>query len=39
MQINEIPVFFTIDNGYAPFLSVALCSAIENSSKDKITEQ
>ena len=35
MQINEIPVFFTIDNGYAPFLSVALCSAIENSSKDK----
>lgn len=35
MQTNEIPVFFTIDNGYAPFLSVALCSAIENSSKDK----
>ena len=27
---NEIPVFFTIDNGYAPFLAVALRSAIQN---------
>ncbi len=29
-----IPVFFTIDDGYAPFLSVALDSAIKNSSKE-----
>lgn len=28
---NLIPVFFTIDNSYAPFLAVALHSAIENS--------
>lgn len=32
--MNTIPVFFTIDNGYAPFLSVALDSAIKNSSKE-----
>lgn len=31
---NIIPVFFTIDDGYAPFLSVALQSAIKNSSKE-----
>lgn len=31
---NVIPVFFTIDNGYAPFLSVALKSAIKNSTKE-----
>ena len=31
---NEIPVFFTVDDSYAPFLSVALASAIDNSSKD-----
>ncbi|MDD6284137.1 MAG: glycosyltransferase family 8 protein [Firmicutes bacterium] len=29
---KEIPIFFTIDDGYAPFLSVALNSAIKNSS-------
>lgn len=29
---NLIPVFFTIDDAYAPFLAVALHSAIENSS-------
>lgn len=28
---NQIPIFFTIDNGYAPYLSVALNSAIKNS--------
>lgn len=28
----EIPIFFTIDNGYAPFLAVALNSAIKNAS-------
>lgn len=32
---KEIPIFFTIDNGYAPFLAVALNSAIKNSSKDR----
>lgn len=30
-----IPVFFTIDNSYAPFLAVALHSAIENASSDR----
>lgn len=29
---KEIPIFFTIDDNYAPFLSVALNSAIKNSS-------
>ncbi|MGC4018074.1 MAG: glycosyltransferase family 8 protein [Muricomes sp.] len=28
-----IPIFFTIDDGYTPFLSVALASIIENASK------
>ena len=28
---REIPIFFTIDDGYAPFLAVALNSAIKNS--------
>lgn len=32
---NEIPVFFSIDDGYAPFLSVALYSAIKNSSRNR----
>ena len=30
---REIPIFFTIDNSYAPFLAVALNSAVKNSSK------
>lgn len=29
---REIPIFFTIDNGYAPFLAVALNSAVKNAS-------
>ncbi len=29
-----IPIFFTIDAGYAPYLSVALASLIRNASKD-----
>ncbi len=29
---HEIPIFFSIDDAYAPFLAVALCSAIKNSS-------
>ena len=28
-----IPVFFAVDDGYIPFLAVALQSLIENSSK------
>lgn len=31
---KEIPIFFTIDNNYAPYLSVAIQSIIENASKD-----
>lgn len=32
---KEIPVFFSVDNAYAPFLSVALRSAISNCSPDR----
>lgn len=32
---REIPIFFTIDNGYAPFLAVALNSAIKNASSSR----
>lgn len=32
---KEIPIFFTIDDLYAPFLAVALNSAIRNSTKDR----
>lgn len=32
---KQIPIFFTIDNGYAPFLAVALNSAIKNASPDR----
>lgn len=35
MNKKEIPVFFSIDDGYAPFLAAALRSAIEKSSKDR----
>lgn len=31
---KEIPIFFTIDNTYAPFLAVAIKSIIENASKE-----
>ncbi len=31
---QTVPVFFAIDDNYAPFLSVALYSLIENASKD-----
>lgn len=33
-NIKEIPIFFAIDDGYTPFLAVALQSLIENASKD-----
>ena len=29
---NEIPVFFSIDDAYAPYLATALCSAIKHAS-------
>lgn len=32
---REIPVFFTIDNSYAPYLAVALNSAIKNANPDR----
>lgn len=31
---KEIPVFFAVDNGYIPFLSVALRSLIDNTSNE-----
>lgn len=31
-QIKEIPIFFAVDNGYIPFLAVAIQSLIDNSS-------
>lgn len=33
---QEIPIFFTIDDEYAPFLSCAINSIIDNASKDYI---
>ncbi|MCD8118888.1 MAG: glycosyltransferase family 8 protein [Lachnospiraceae bacterium] len=33
---QEIPVFFTIDDSYAPYLAVALTSLMENASSDYI---
>ncbi len=33
---REIPIFFTIDDGYAPFLAVALNSAVKNASPARI---
>lgn len=32
---KEIPIFFTIDDGYAPFLAVALNSAIKNANPQR----
>lgn len=32
---NEITVFFTADETYAPFLATAICSAIENASSER----
>lgn len=33
-ELENIPIFFAIDDGYTPFLAVALQSLIENASKD-----
>ena len=32
---NVIPVFFSIDDNYAPYLAVAINSAVKNCSKDR----
>ena len=32
-ELKEIPVFFAVDNGYIPFLGVALKSLVDNSSE------
>lgn len=32
---REIPIFFTIDDGYAPFLAVALNSAVKNANPQR----
>lgn len=32
---KEIPIFFAIDDGYAPFLAVALNSAVKNAGKNR----
>ena len=29
-----IPIFFAVDNGYAPYLGVGLKSMLQNASKD-----
>lgn len=34
-MLKEIPVFFSIDDAYAPFLDVALGSAVKNSSSER----
>ncbi len=33
---NEIPIFFSVDDNYAPFLATALNSAVKNSSEDRV---
>lgn len=33
MEVKEIPVFFSTDDNYAPYLDVAVASLIENASK------
>ena len=33
-NLEVIPIFFAVDDGYIPFLAVALQSLIENSSKN-----
>ncbi len=32
---NEIPIFFTVDDNYAPFLAAAINSAVKNSSDNR----
>ena len=35
IQKKEIPIFFAVDDNYAPFFATALNSAVKNSSKDR----
>lgn len=35
MNTKEIPIFFSVDDAYAPFLAAALNSAVKNSSPDR----
>ncbi len=35
-KLNEIPIFFAVDDGYIPFLAVTLQGLIDNSSKDNL---
>lgn len=35
MKKDIVPIFFTVDDGYVPFLSVALNSAIQNADADR----
>ncbi len=35
MYKREIPIFFSIDDAYAPYLAAALCSAVKFSSPDR----
>lgn len=34
MSKQEIPIFFSVDDNYVPFACVAICSMIENASKE-----
>ena len=34
MNVREIPIFFAVDDGYCPFLAVAIQSMIDNSSPE-----
>lgn len=35
-ELEEIPIFFAVDNGYIPFLAVALQSLVDHASKDNV---
>lgn len=35
MPSETVPIFFTIDNGYVPYLSVAISSMVRNAAKDR----
>jgi len=37
-QKNIIPIFFAVDNNYAPFLAVSLQSMLEHASTDYFYE-
>lgn len=35
-NLNEIPIFFAVDDGYVPFLAVAIQSLVEHASDDNL---